>query len=119
MAISYYDEDGRITGEMTGDAAAVNLTKQLTTQPWVDGLLFNKNMYVLNGKAVARPDNPTTVSGQTLDNVPTPATIIINGTSYDINESRVELGFSQPGTYDVKVVAWPYLDKEFSVENSA
>lgn len=119
MAISYYDKDGRITGELSGDAVAINLTKELTTQSWVDGMWFWKPVYVLDGEVVDRPENPATVSGSALENVPVPATIIINGTSYDTNESRVELGFSQPGTYDVKVVAWPYLDKEFTVENPA
>lgn len=119
MGISFYNARGEFTSTLSGDAPVIELTKQMTTDPWVEGEWFGKPFYALNGEAVPRPENPTTVSGQTLENVPVPATVIINGTSYETNVSTVELGFSQPGTYAVKVVAWPHLDKEFSVENPA
>jgi hypothetical protein len=119
MAITFYNERGEFTAELSGDKPIVELTKELSTERWVDGDWFGKPFYALDGVAVPRPENPTTVSGQALENVPAPATVIINGTSYETNESRVELGFSQPGTYAVKVVAWPHLDKEFSFENPA
>lgn len=119
MSISFYNERGEFTSSLSGDPGVVETTKQLTTDPWIEGEWYGKPFYALNGEAVARPENPTTVSGQALENVPVPATVIINGVSYETNESRVELGFSQPGTYAVKVVAWPHLDKEFNVENPA
>ena len=117
--ISYYDETGRITGMSYSQPSTMPMIKECTTDPFVNGNWFGKDVYVLNGEVVDRPENPTTLVGQVLENVPVPATVIINGTNYETNVSRVELGFSQPGTYAVKVVAWPYLDKEFSVENPA
>jgi hypothetical protein len=119
MVISFYNFRGEFTSTLGGDPGFVETTKQLSTDSWVEGDWNTKLFYVLDGMAVPRPENPTTISNEALENVPVPATVIINGVSYETNESRVELGFSQPGTYDVKVVAWPYLDKEFSVENSA
>lgn len=119
MAISFYNSRGEVTGVVSGDECVLTTTKELSETPWVYGDFFGKPVYVLNGEVVSRPENPATVSGQTLENVPAPATVIVNGTRYETNESRVELGFSQPGTYAVKVVAWPHLDKEFSIENPA
>lgn len=119
MAITFYNARGEFTAVLTGDTSVIELTKELSTDPWLEGEWFGQPFYALDGEAVPRPENPTTVSGQTLENVPVPATVIVNGTSYETSESIVELGFSQPGTYAVKVVAWPHLDKEFSVENPA
>jgi hypothetical protein len=119
MGISFYNARGEFTSMLSGDEPVIELTKQMSTDDWVDGEWYGKPFYVLTGEVVPRPENPATVSGQTLENVPVPATVIVNGTSYETNESIVELGFSQPGTYAVKVVAWPYLDKEFQVENPA
>lgn len=116
-SISFYNARGEITSSLSGDPGIVETTKQMTEDSWVDGDWYGQLLYVLNGEVVPRPENPATLSGQTLSNVPVPATIIVNGTSYESSESIVELGFSQPGTYAVKVVAWPHLDKEFSVEN--
>ena len=119
MAISFYNNRGEITGVVSGDPCVVTTTKELSEALWVDGDYYNKPVYILNGQVVDRPENPTTVSGQILENVIVPTTVIINGVSYESNESTVELEFNQPGTYTVKIVAWPYLDKEFSFENPA
>lgn len=119
MSISFYNQRGEITGNLNGDASVIELTKEMTEDLWVEGDWYGNPVYVLDGQVVARPENPTTVSGNTLENVPVPTTVIINGTSYETDESIVELGFSQPGTYVIKVVSWPYLDKEFTIENPA
>jgi len=119
MAISFYNASGKITSELTGDKAVIDLTKELTTDLWVEGAWFNKPFYVVDDEVLPQPENPTVLVNQTLTNVPVPATVIINGISYETNEAQVELGFTQPGTYTVKVIAWPYLDKEFVIENPA
>jgi len=119
MTISYYNQQGKITGELSGDLAAINLTKELTPDPWVEGSWLGKPVYVVNGEVLPQPENPTTLTGTTLTGVPVPATVYINDTSYETTEAVVELGFDLPGTYTVKVVAWPHLDKEFVIENPA
>jgi hypothetical protein len=117
--ISYFDETGKITGTSYSQSATMQMIKALATVPFVDGNWFGKDVYVLNGAVVDRPINPTTVSGLALESVPVPATVIVNGVSYQTDDSFIEFDFNQPGTYAVKVVAWPYLDKEFSIENPA
>ena len=117
MTISFYNQRGEITSELFGDQVVIDLTKKLTTDAWVEGAWFGQNKYVSEGVVLSRPDNTATVSGQTLENVPIPATVIVNGSSYETNEATIELDFNQPGTYLIKVVAWPYLDKEFLIEN--
>lgn len=119
MAISFYDSKGEFTGTLSGDASVMAKTLEVNTKPWVAGEWFGKPYYVLNGVATAKPVNPTTVSGDTLLNVPIPAKVLINNAPYDTNEATVELSFTHPGTYNVKVIAWPYLDKEFLIENPA
>lgn len=71
--------------------------------------------YVLRDSIVERPANPAMLNLQVLTQVPLPATITINGSRYDVNDSTVDLDFTYPGTYTVTVAAFPYLDKTFTV----
>lgn len=119
MGISFYNERGEITAVLTGDTPVLNLTKELSEDPWIEGEWYGQPVYVLNGEVVPRPENPTTISGLTLSNVPVPAQVVIDTTVYETNVSTVELAFDYPGTHTVKVIAWPHLDKEFQVENPA
>ena len=118
-AISLYDDRGEIHTTIRGDAVAIQTTIDNTTDQWVDGDWFGLPKYVSNGEVLDRPVNPATASGMTLLNVPVPATLLIGREIYDVTESTVELEFNLPGTYTVKVIAWPYLDKEFTIENPA
>lgn len=118
--ISTYDpQTGKIDSVISGDEAAVQTTIETLEEPWVEGDWFEKGKYVLNGEVVDQPVNPTTLSWLTLNNVPVPATVWIDSSEYQTNESTVELEFSFPGKHKVKVVAFPYLDAEFEIENPA
>src|SRR5690606_2744108 len=85
--------------------------------PWVDGDWYGKDVYVSNGEVHPRPANPAHLDGMTLRDLPTPGTVHIGDAQYPYDEPVVELEFEHPGTYKVRVEAWPYLDKEFEVEN--
>lgn len=118
--ISFYDSTGKITGMAGVEEAILPMIKQHTQDTFVDGAWLDQPVYVLDGVVTGRPENPTTIAGFVLSNVPVPSTIKINDASYEADESTVELAFSQPGTYTVKVSSpWPILDKEFQVENPA
>lgn len=117
--ISFYDSTGKITGVAEFPPGVAGMIKEHTAAPFIDGNWLDKPVYVVDGIVVNRPENPTTLTGRTLHNVPVPATIKINAAIYEAVESEVELSFNQPGTYTVKVIAWPYLDKEFQIENPA
>lgn len=117
--VSLYDSTGRIHTILTGDAVGIQNTLDNITDGWVEGAWDTRNKYVSNGEVFDRPANPTTQSGLTLSNVPVPSTLQIGNQRYETNEPTVELEFNLPGTYVVKVFSWPYLDKEFTVENPA
>lgn len=115
--ISIYNSRGEIHTVLNGDDCAIQTTIENITEPWVEGNWFGKNKYVLNGEVLDRPENTATLSGLTLLNVPVPSTIQIGTQFYESTDSTVELEFNLPGTYKVKVISWPHMDKEFTVEN--
>lgn len=115
--ISIHNERGEIVTVMQGDEVALQNTIDNITQGWVEGNWFQKNKYVQDGQVLDRPENTATLSGLTLLNVPVPSTIQIGTEFYESTEDTVELEFNLPGTYKVKVISWPHLDKEFTVEN--
>lgn len=117
MITVYEAETGRIKYFADGDPPAMQATKDSLTDPWVDGEFHWDTHYVSDGVATLRPDCPATVSGLILLNVPVPAEIHIGRNVYQADDSTVELEFNLPGTYKVKVVSFPYLDKEFTIEN--
>ncbi|OWT55281.1 hypothetical protein [Candidimonas nitroreducens] len=75
--------------------------------------------YVLTGVPALRPTQATKLTGKTLTKLPVPCAIIIDGTTYDCADDHADLEFDAPGSYRVRVVAHPYLDKEFTIENPA
>lgn len=72
--------------------------------------------YVLNGVITPRPTQQTTLDGLTLNNLPQPCQLLIDGTAYDLDTPTIELEFDEPGTYKVQILAFPYLDMEFTIE---
>lgn len=64
-----------------------------------------------------RPDNPATIDGTTLRNVPEGSEVEIEGVSKTtLNEGSTTLSFPKDGLYFVKVSCYPYLDKLFEIE---
>lgn len=75
-----------------------------------DDILFvRSDFYILNGQPTERPASPVTRTDLTLHDVPNGATLWINGVSYEA-EGEVELDFTYPGTYSLRVECFPYLD---------
>ena len=75
--------------------------------------------YVCGGTLTARPVCPARLDDLVLSRLPSPCLITINERDYPCETSTVELEFDQPGKYHIVVQAWPYLDKEFTIENPA
>lgn len=76
--------------------------------------------YVSGRELVDRPVQPITLDGMVLKGVQAGATVTIEGIDYNVSKSEdIELEFSHVGTYEVKVVHWPYLDWSMSIENQA
>lgn len=93
------------------------LNEQLTKGNFIEGKWDAATYYVVDGEPTPRPENPTTLTDLTLNNVPIPAIITINSQTYATESDTIELEFDQPATYTVVVSAFPYLDKEFTIEN--
>lgn len=117
--ITQYDPDtGEMDAVLSADTPIIESTKAANPY-WIDGQWDGDTHYVVDGAPVLRPENPTTLDGMTLRNVPVPATLTINETEYQTDSDTVELEFDYPGTYHVTVSAWPHLDKEFTIEDTA
>lgn len=117
--ISFYDAAGKIISTLTGTDESIELNITESEYDYVEGDWYGKPVYVLNGVVTDKPANPATLNGMTLQNVPVPAKVKIGQEYYDTDEATVELSFPFAGTYNVTVIAFPYLDKEFQVENPA
>jgi len=122
--ISFYDPTGKITGMTWGSDYVMDMHDKLQgtregQKPYVSGEWQDKPVYVLNGEVTDRPVNPMVVSNHYLSGMVHPCTIAINGTEYHCDSSTADLELFHPGVYKVKVTAWPYLDREFTIENPA
>ena len=122
--ISFYDSTGKITGMASSEPAVMEMLKEQSvnipnSQPFVDGEWFGKSVYVANGAVTDRPACPAHLSGNTLNGLPVPCEIKVNDSTYHCDETSATLLFNQPGTYAIKVIAWPYLDGEFEIVNPA
>lgn len=117
QTVSFYDADGRIVGVMSGPRDCIVATGQHNQQQWVEGGSDPETHYVAQGVLTPRPEMPAVLDGHELSGLPTPCTLSINGVDYPCGEAVVELAFDQPGTYRVIAQAWPYLNKELSIEN--
>lgn len=117
-AMSFYDSTGRLTGWLNGPQEQLDINK--AGRLWVAGVFEPETHYVKAGMAMLRPENPTVLTWHTLRLVPAGATLTINkGAPHIVQDGAAELQFDQPGTYKVQLSCWPYLDKEFTVDNPA
>lgn len=106
-----YDETGRITGIANVDAQGYQKMKAYL-KPHIIAEGNPETQYVSGGQLVNRPLQQTTLTNQTLNNLPVPSTVTINDVDYPCNDTVCELAFSYPGTYLVRVTAFPHLDYE-------
>lgn len=72
-------------------------------------------IYYASGSLRMRPQNPATINGMVLSNLPVPCVVAIKGVKSQSYESELTLSFTYPGVYDVCIEAWPYLDRIFKV----
>ncbi len=110
-----HDETGRITGVFreSEEFFLVNQKELMLCQ----GVADAKRQFVTDLGLQDRPPQDTYLDGMTLFDLPRPCTIVINeNKTYFWEHASAELQFDQPGAYTVRVVAWPYIDKEFVLE---
>jgi len=71
--------------------------------------------FIRAGEVVTRSAMPVVRDGLHLAGLPVPCGVTINGAEYSVDDGALELAFPQPGTYQVTLSAWPYLDTSFEV----
>lgn len=108
--VTLYDkETSRIFQQLTGgdDFIAANIPEGAGV---IDGAWDMSAFYVKDGEAVPSPASPVVLNGQTLENVPDNGKLYIDGVPYPLNGESVELEFPLPGTYTLRVEAFPFKD---------
>ena len=121
-----YDATGKITGETFGQEEVMPMIlENMHNVPFPQGHIMGKHFddrdtkYVVDGVLTDRPANPAVLTGAVLSSLPVPCQIKINATSYDCTDSTATLAFDHPGTYTIKVIAFPHIDAEFTYVNPA
>ena len=117
-----FNSNGFITGEIQ-----TSCPEQIKANTLEVGSLLIKGdanidpslKYVRNKKLADRPKQQTKLTGATLENLPAPCTIHINGTPYECDRDTAELEFDQPTTYKISVESWPYQEWSTTYENQA
>jgi hypothetical protein len=115
-AISFHELNGKINAVLEGDDLVIELNKQATKELWIEGRWDSNIYYVYNGEACLRPPCPAALESNRIVNLPTPCVIDINGVHYDCNEDTAEIDLGL-GAHQITVLAFPYLNGVFNVEN--
>jgi len=114
VATEYDLSTGEFGMTMIADGENACELNQRDGMGWVEGVWKSDTHYVVNGQPTARPASPVTIDGMTLMNIPAGSTVLLDGQSYPA-EGDVELEFPLPGTYQLRVIAWPHKDWEGEV----
>lgn len=112
---TYYDpSSGAI--QCSGDYADLDRMDELCVGlSRVEGYFLPREHYIdladpENPTPTERPAQTTQLTGLVLADLPVPCTIHVDATAFAHDEPTVELDFPLPGTYAVRVEAFPYLD---------
>lgn len=77
----------------------------------IDDSLF----YILSGNVERRPDFNESINGTLISGLPIPTLVSVNGFDYQVDDGEVDLNFSLPGRYIVKLSSFPYVEKIIEV----
>ena len=84
---------------------------------WAPGGL-DDSWWFSEGRVRRRQACSVIADGLTLRGVRPGSTIIIESEHYECSDGGdVKLSFQYPGTYEITVTCWPYLDGKYTVEN--
>ncbi|WP_253248575.1 hypothetical protein [Alcaligenes faecalis] len=116
FAVSLF-RDGRFQQTVFGPREwVINPTLAEWGGEWATGALDDSWWFY--GQARKRPACPAVLEGLMLRGIRPGSTIAIEDKQYECAEGGdVELSFQFPGTYEVTVTRWPYLNGRYTVEN--
>jgi hypothetical protein len=117
----YNKNTGRLTNilECPLTQVAANLALLPTTHKSIETVIsYNTDTYfidVQNSEIIPRPENPTTINGYILTNLPVPSTVRIGTEEFLVEDGELEMAFDLPGTYTINVDSFPFQDATFEV----
>lgn len=122
--ISIYNKIGRFIRNVYCPADAKNIQCE-QGENWIVGI-YDDSYYMVDGVPAARPQMPGSLDTNTIaadasevatiSNLPQPCTVTFKGQQYEVADGSFGFTVDIPGTFVVKVEAWPHLDDEFTVE---
>lgn len=81
----------------------------------VEGEYDNRTHHIISGQPIERQKQATQLSGHTLTGLPIPSTLHVAGTKHQVSDGMAELDLLMPGTYWLRVEAFPLQDWEGEV----
>lgn len=108
-----YEENGRIALVISCPPGMAEQVIRLNTDlPYIRVIapVQSSEYYILNGALQLRPKSTAKLEGNMLKGVPAGASVTIEGQVYEADGSDIELSFAHPGTYEIKVEAFPQVD---------
>jgi len=87
----------------------------------IDPSTSNVTDYILGGEVTLRPAMGVTaddVDVVNITSVPVGAELFIDDQSVasDINTGSIALSFGAVGTYEIKIIVFPYIDQEYTID---
>jgi hypothetical protein len=117
MYITLYEDTGRITQILAASNKTINNLPDYVL--YIKGEYHWDEYYIVDNIPTLRPAQDTVIDNYTISNIPLGAIIYIDDITYKAYEdTTVELDLL-PGTYNIKVHKFPYIDKEFTIEVTA
>lgn len=114
----FMPDTGRFDGVVEGHPDYVLAP---TVAAWSGGAApgaLDDSWWFYGGQARQRPACPVVAEGLVLRGVRPGSVITLEQQQYECTEGGdVELSFQYPGTYEITVTRWPYLDGRYVVEN--
>lgn len=114
MNFIVYDSKGEII--RTGSCPSAMLALQTGVYEFVmEGQADDRTQWVDNHVVTQRPAMTPQVNGSTISGLPQPCTATIDGQSQEVLDGEIEVVADLPGTYLVRIEAFPYIPVELEV----
>lgn len=120
MIATWYGTEGRITGsKASSDIIDMSMSRG-DGERLFPGIYDGKEYYINTDPVIPSPtmrsENPTTISDQTISNIPNPSEVDCGKLgSYIVTDGEFDFTIDTPGTYTLTVRSVPHFDKIFEV----
>ena len=124
-AVIYDTTDGRILRCVSAPISDVQNQLQNQNEAYiVHDVVDDTLTYVLSSEVVDKPlqgsliNKTSATVGEliTLSSLPIPCEVYVDNTIYEVPDGELILAVSLPGTIEIVIKSFPYLDKSFTVD---